>query len=159
MSLLNFREYLIEQSQERYPSFIIHAPAISRKTWFAERVKDRFDKVYGVKIMDLQDEFSSKADELWAHGSMSPAELKKYLFSLKYNERILIIDNPDFLINTWSEDQKVQFVSIIENGISAESTKLIFIFIIQTDLVIVQKIIENSKSNPRIIHMRMFAEF
>ena len=159
MELFSFKEYLIEQSQERYRSFIIHAPAISRKTWFTERVRERFGKKYGVMVIDLQTEFASNPDLGSRIDSFSPSELKMYLLAQSCEERVIIIDNPDLLLNTWNEEEKVQFVRIIEDGIKSEETEKILIFVIQTDPGITQKIIKNTKGHPRILPLEAFADF
>jgi len=159
MELLDFKDYLISQSQERYRTFIIYAPPISRKTWFAERVKERFGNKYGVMVIDLQTEFASNPDLGSRIDSFSPSELKMYLLAQSCEERVIIIDNPDLLLNTWNDEEKAQFVRIVEDGIKSEETEKILIFIIQTDPGITQKKIKNTKGHPRILPLDAFADF
>jgi len=159
MSLVDFRKYLVEQSQERYKPFVIFAPAVGRKTWFAEKVKARFDHEFGVCIHDLQREFLHDPKLSAAISTFSPEEFRSYILGIECVEKVVLFDNCDFLINTWDDVEKERFARIIEGGIKAEDSPKVLVFFLQPDPIITSKPLPNSKQNPRILPLASFADF
>ena len=158
MTLIDFKDYLIEQSQERYKSFLIFAPAMGRKTWFAERVKARLDNEYGIFIHDLQREFMQHSKLSSKISTFTPENFRNYILGINCEEKVIIFDNCDFLINTWHDSEKEQFLRIIESGIKAADSPKVLVFLIQTDPVITNKEILNSKRHPRVLPLDAFSD-
>lgn len=158
MALIDFKDYLIEQSQERYKSFLIFAPAMGRKTWFAERVKAQLHHVYGICIHDLQREFLRNSQLNAKISTFTPEEFRDYILGINCEEKVIIFDNCDFLINTWHDSEKQQFLRIIESGIKSEDSSKVFVFLIQPDPAITNKEILNSKQHPRVLPLDAFSD-
>ena len=150
---MNFHDYLNRQNNEDRRAFVIHYPAKSGKTSFARRICETRQDAY---LLDLQHYFLE-------HPELPPIQrcgvtaLKNLLLSLKRPERVLVVDNPDFLLNTWSNEEKVTFVNWLRVELrSPADTEKTLVFVIQSDDVIATADMRNSYGEPRVLALNQF---
>lgn len=150
---MNFDEYLNRQNNEDRRAFVIHYAAKSGKTDFARRICKTHEDAY---LLDLQSYFLD-------HPELPPIQrcglstLKGILLSLESPERVLVVDNPDFLLNTWSGEDKRDFVTWLRIQLrSPADTEKTLVFLIQSDDVIATSDIRNSYGEPRVLALNEF---
>jgi len=68
-----------------------------------------------------------------------------------------VVDNPDFLLNTWSDEEKHDFVTWLRIQLrSPADTEKTLIFVIQSDDVIAAADIRNSHGEQRVLALNQF---
>jgi hypothetical protein len=151
--LINFLRYLNQQSAEDKRAFIIHYPALSGKTDFAKRAATLRPGIY---YLDLQETFIN-------HPNLPPISqcgfsfLKDFLLGLQIPEDCIVIDNPDFLFNTWEREDKNALLHWIKVQLRSPSvSEKTFIFIIQNDDILASAQFNNSCGQPRILSLNEF---
>lgn len=150
---MNVHDYLRRQNAEYNRSFIIHYPAQTGKTRFARRICETREDAY---LFDLLSHFVEHPD-LPPIQRCSVAVLKSVLLKLNISQRVLIVDNPDFLINTWSPDEKEEFLNWL--GVLLRSpgdTEKTMVFVVQTDGLISNSDLRNSHHEPRVLPLDAF---
>jgi hypothetical protein len=150
---MNFHDYLNHQKAEDRRAFIIHYPAKSGKTCFARRVVETRRDVH---LLDLQEHFLN-------HPGLPPVRqwdfkaLRSLLLSLDVPQSVIIVDNPDFLFNTWSTEDKRALLDWVRVGLrSPAETEKIFIFMVQDDDLISTSNFSNSHGEPRVLAVNQF---
>lgn len=127
---MNFRDYLNRQKAEDRRAFIIYARACGGKTAFARRVCGSRKDVH---LLDLQDYFLGHP-ELPSIAQMNPKRLELLLLNLPADVSVIIVDNMDFLFNTWQPDQKQEFLNWLRVRLRSPSvTPKTFVFFLQDD--------------------------
>ena len=153
MSLLSLADYVATQATESYRSCIIHGPAMSGKTRLERRMRD----VLGAYILDLQAHFVANPDLCARIDRYRPKDLERLLLVLDAPESLVVVDNPDFLLNTWTPGHKREFVAMIDHRLrSPRDTEKTFAFLIQSDPVIARHELTNTRGQPRILPMSAF---
>lgn len=151
--MINFLQYLNQQMTEDKRAFIIFAPACSGKTVFARRAAGlRKD----IDYLDLQYAFLKQSD-------LPPVKqcdfnfLKKYLLELKTPQEVILVDNADFLFNTWRDEEKQKLLQWIRIQLRAPGdSEKTFIFMIQTDDVLSAAQFNNSIGQARVLPLYEF---
>jgi len=149
----DLREYLAVQRQETFRACIIHAPAMGHKTEIARRMRD----LLGVYLLDLQAYFLDhpKLPARIAH--FDPQDLEKLLLQLDVPQSVVVVDNVDFLLNVWSPARRKQFAGMVDLRLKSPGvTSKTFVFMIQTDPVITNQPLENTRGTPRILPLDAF---
>ena len=150
---MNFHEYLDRQKTEDRRAFIIHFPAKSGKTEFARRVQDVRSDVY---LIDLQAYCASQLDLHPIRRFGFPA-LRSLLLSLDVPQPVILVDNPDFLFNTWNAEQKQALLHWLRIELrSPTDTAKTFVLIIQDDDVLAQADFRNAYAQPRVLALNAF---
>jgi hypothetical protein len=150
MTRFSLPDYIATQATERYRAFIIHGPAMSGKTRLARRMRD----VLGAHVLDLQAHFVADPDLCARIDRYRPRDLERMLLALDVPESLVAVDNPDFLINTWTPRHKKEFVAIVDHRLHSPTvTDKTFVFLIQTDPVIARRELTNTRGQPRILPM------
>ncbi|MGA9350779.1 MAG: hypothetical protein WBW48_18515 [Anaerolineae bacterium] len=153
MSRLKLPDYIATQATESYRAFIIHGPAMSGKTRLAQRMVD----VLGAYVLDLQAHFVAHRDLCARIDRYRPRDLERLLLALDVPESLVVVDNLDFLLNTWSPHHKRELVAMIDRRLrSPRDTDKTFAFLIQTDPVIVRHELTNTRGQPRILPIDAF---
>ena len=153
MTLLRLPDYVDTQATESYRAFIIHGPAMSGKTLLARRMRD----VLGAYILDLQAHFAGDADLCARIDRYRPRDLERLLLALDVPESLVVVDNMDFLINTWTPRHTQEFVAMVDHRLrSPGDTDKTFVFLIQTDPAIVRQELTNTRGQPRILPIDAF---
>jgi hypothetical protein len=149
----DLRRYLITQGQERYRACIIHAPAMGHKTELARRIRD----VLGAYLLDLQAYFLEHPNLAAKIDRFGPDDLESLLLRLQVAPRLVVVDNLDFLLNTWSRARLEQFVAMVDvRLVSPDVTDKTFVFFVQTRPEIVSRQLTNTRGQPRILPLDAF---
>lgn len=148
---MNFHDYLNRQKTEDRRAFIVHYPARSGKTQFARQVANsRPDVVY----LDLQQYFIDHPPSSHQYGF---SELKSLLLNLDVSESVVLVDNPDFLFNTWLKRDQSDFSNWLKIQLRSPGvTKQTFVFFVQTDPFFERMDLENSQGESRILPLNAF---
>lgn len=153
MTLLSLPDYIAAQATESYRAFIIHGPPMCGKTRLARRMQE----VLGAYMLDLQAHFVANPDLCARIDRYRPQDLERLLLALEAPESLVVVDNPDFLINTWTPGHKREFVAMVDRRLrSPRDTEKTFAFLIQTDPVIVRHELTNTRGLPRILPIDAF---
>ncbi len=153
MTRLKLSAYVATQFTESYRAFIIHGPAMSGKTRLARRMQD----VLGAYVLDLQAHFVAHPDLCARIDRYRPRDLEQMLLALDVPESLVVVDNLDFLLNTWTPRHRREFVAMVDRRLrSPMDTNKTFVFLIQTDPVIVRHDLTNTLGQPRILPIDAF---
>jgi hypothetical protein len=153
MPWLKLPDYIAAQATESYRAFIIHGPAMSGKTRLAQRMQDAL----GAYILDLQAHFVADTDLCASIDRYRPRDLERLLLALGVPESLVVVDNPDFLLNTWTPRHKREFVAMVDRRLrSPRDTDKTFVFLIQTDPAITRHELINTRGQPRILPIDAF---
>ena len=153
MTKVDMRGYVATQGQERCRAFIIHAPAMQHKTALARRMRD----VLEGHLLDLQVYFLERPELAQRIDTFRPDDLEKILLGLDVPQSIVVVDNLDFLLNTWSNQPIEQFVGMVDLRLkSPDTTHKTFVFVIQSNPVILRHKLQNSRGQPRILPREVF---
>lgn len=151
--MINFYRYLDQQSSEDKRAFIVHYPAKSGKTLFAKRAAAQRTDIY---YLDLQEAFL-KQPNLPKITQCGFVFFKEYLLGLHVKEEFILIDNPDFLFNTWRIEDKQALLHWMKVQLRSPGvTKKTFIFFIQNDETLATAQFNNSYGEPRILSLNEF---
>lgn len=153
MPRIKLPDYIAIQATESYRAFIIHGPAISGKTRLAWRMAD----VLGAYVLDLQAHFVADPSLCARIDRYRPHDLERLLLALDVPESLVVIDNMDFLLNTWSPKHRRELVAVVDKRLrSPGDTDKTFVFLIQADPVIVRHELTNTQGQPRILPIDAF---
>ena len=151
--MFNFFKYLDQQSSEDKRAFIVHYPAKSGKTAYA---KGAAAQRANILYLDLQKTFLKEPD-LPKITQCGFEFLKKYLLELPVAEEFVLIDNPDFLFNTWTTEEKQALLYWLKGQLrSPRVTEKTFIFFIQSDEILATNQFNNSCGQPRVLPLNEF---
>jgi hypothetical protein len=145
--------YLATQATERYRACIFYGPAMGGKTRLAWRMRD----LLGAYVLDLQNHFLSNPDLCARIDLFRPRDLERLLLGLNVPQSIVVVDNPDFLLNTWSAPMKREFVAMIDQRLQSPAvTEKTFVFLVQTDALIAHAALTNTRGDPRVLPIEAF---
>jgi hypothetical protein len=145
---VDLREYLAIQGQERRRAFIIHAPAMEHKTALARRMRD----LLGAYLLDLQAHFLEHPELAERVDRFRPRDLEELLLGLDVPQKVVVVDNVDFLLNTWTNKRLGEFVGMVDLRLkSPDTTDKTFVFVVQTNPVLLRHELKNSRGQPRIL--------
>ena len=148
MSKYDLRQYLASQGQETFRACIIHAPAMSHKTELGRRIRDAL----GAYQLDLQAYFLEHPELAERIDRFRPGDLEKLLLKLDVSESIVVVDNVDFLLNTWTRRHLEEFVAMVDLRLKSPGvTDKTFVFMVQSNPVILKHEVTNTRSQPRIL--------
>jgi len=146
IQLINF------QTREQYRAIMILGPADCGKTRYAKLLAQKIK----AKYFDMLEIFVDDEDLSKSIDTFDVSRFKEYLLNLVVNEAVIIIDNMDFLLNTWSEREKSEFFNLVEK-LRSNETKKAFCFFVQEEDIFNSKPILNSRNENRIIHFSQIA--
>jgi len=150
---MNFHDYLNRQNNEDKRAVVIHYPAKSGKTLFARRICETRKDAY---LLDLQRYFLDHPELLPIH-KCDLTKLQGILLSINVSESVLVVDNPDFLFNTWDEGEKDAFLYWLRVQLrSPVVTEKTMVFIIQDDELLARADFRNSHGEPRVLALNEF---
>ena len=150
---MNFHEYANRQQSEDRRAFIVHYGPKKGKTRFARRICETRSDAH---LLDLLAYFL-------AHPELPPIQkcsfetLKQLLLGLDVPQDIVIIDNPDFLFNTWSSEEKQNLLNWFRVQLRSPSvTRKTFALIIQTDEILAAADLRDSCGDVRVLALNEF---
>jgi len=149
---MNFRDFLETQKTEDRQAIILHAPAMVGKTDFVKQLTNLGEGIHYIDFLATYIENPHPPIHL-----MGFTGFRDYLLSLSYpqNYSVIIVDQLDFLLNTWDKSEKEKFIQWIKFTLRSPSVvKHTFVFVLQTDETITNAEIENSLGQSRIINLK-----
>lgn len=148
------RAYLRTQQQETYRAFIVYAPAMRGKTAWARRLRDEL----GAYLFDLQQYFAEHPELVKEIDLFEPEDLEELLLGLDVPESVVVVDNVDFLLNTWTDADRDHLIGMVERRFKSPGvTNKTFVFMIQEHPRLLRRPLPNSRSQPRVVALRQFA--
>lgn len=112
------------QLNERYKNLLIHGPALCGKTDLAKKISLK----YKCKYISLLELVVNDKDIKYNIDIFRPSRLIQYIKGSEEENRLIVVDQIDFLINTWTDSQVREFMVFIDKN-QAESC---YIFVMQT---------------------------
>lgn len=150
---MNFHDYLNRQQNEDRRAFVVHYGAKTGKTRFARRVCETRGDAY---LLDLLAYFLD-------HPELPPIQkcdfdvLKELLLKLNVAQDVILVDNADFLFNTWRREEKQRLLNWLQVQLRSPAvTRKTFVFFIQTDDIIAAADLRNSANEPRVLPLNAF---
>ena len=149
----DLRNFLTKQAQETCRAFIIHAPAMAGKTALARRMEEEL----GAYRFDLQDYFLTHPETASGIDRFRPRDLESIILNLEVTQKVIVVDNIDFLLNVWTPNMKREFLEIVNLRLkSPDITSKTFVFLVQTDPLISQYRFTHKQRQPRILPLDAF---
>jgi len=153
VSKYDLQQYLVTQSQETYRACIIHAPAMGGKSATARRVRDLLD----AHLLDLQAYLLERPVLAVRIDRFRPGDLEALLRALDVPQPLVVVDNLDFLLNTWTRGQVEEFVGTIDLRFKSPGvTDKTFVFFLQPHPDVVRHALHNTRGQPRILPLDAF---
>lgn len=150
---MDFQGYLNRQNNEDRRAFIIHAPPVSGKTYFAWRIVETRQDAY---LCDLQKYFLENPGLPPVH-QVGLDELWEILLKVETDKNVVVVDHADFLFNTWGRKGKEGFVNFIQVQLrSPRDTLKTYVFVIQRDSEMTQSQFQNSYGEARVLKLSEF---
>ena len=145
---MKIKEFIAEQLHERYKHFVIYGPPLQGKTKLAKHIVDIFGGIY----IDLLKEFQKDVGKKNGIDIFGPSKLITFLNQYNHgNKKLMVIDQVDFLINTWDENQFRELMVFID--LNQSEVGCMFIMhnyrILERD----NPIKENDKGHNRLINI------
>ena len=150
--LIDLVQLIDFQTKEQYRTVMILGPANCGKTRFAKLLAEKIN----AKYIDLLEIFVDDENLSKSIDTFDVFSLKKYLLKLATEEPVIIVDNIDFLVNTWSDREKGEFLNLIDK-LRSNETKKTFCFFAQEEGIFDSNRILNSGNESRIIHFDQIA--
>lgn len=166
MKLENFME---EQLRERYKHFIIYGPPMQGKTKLAMRVSELFGGIY----IDLLDEFQRDNGKKEMIDVFGPDKLIAYVKERRHTSlnnrnssegeecpqselknthaKLLVVDQMDFLINTWDDNQFRELLAYADQN----QSEFCCMFVIHNYRILERETLikDNDKGHNRLINI------
>lgn len=146
---MNFIQFLATQQLEDRQAIVVHGPALSGKTKFVNQLINLNENIF---LIDFLSSYIQNPDP--PIHLMGFSAFKEYLLSLEIPDKykIVVIDQLDFLFNTWDRSEKEKFIQWLRTGLRSPSVvKQVYVFFIQTDDIINKSKLINSLGQNRII--------
>lgn len=145
--LINLIDFIQTLKNKRYKNIIIYSNPIINRTDFAVS----FAKKYKFKYLDLLDKFNNDIDLKNDIEFFNFEKLKKLLIKESENEKVLMIDKIDFLINTWDSNGYENLLFLVNQvwNNAMEVYRTILIIFINTNITVL-----NCSSRERIFDIK-----
>lgn len=149
-------EYLEILSQERFRAIIIHvAPQQSR---LLSRFAQNITKNLPGKYLDLLDKFIQSDNLKRRIDSFSTEDLRELLVEESKGSLLLVVDRPDFLLDTWRKREREDFFRMLTDQWDGykDRMKAMIIICLQTSYEIENLKISDSLGNSRVFSLADF---
>ena len=126
---MNFAKYLEQQTHEDRQAFIIHYPRLSGKTQFIQKACQVISGFYYIDLLD----YTLTNPDLSSLENIDLSRFKSLLLDLDKSQSeetsALVIDQADFMFNTWDADEKQEFIHWLRTSLRTPSVvkKLLFL--------------------------------
>ena len=151
-NLINLEDFVDMLLEERHRTFIVHSELMSGKSKYAKR----FTKKIGGKYLDLLERFREDKKLKNNIDTFNIKELETLLIEEAKDTNLLIVDNIEFLLNTWGEDRYDLLFRLIKekwNSFYSYYKATLGIFLISNYKIMNMKLNTN-KDKARIFHLQ-----
>ena len=144
-------DFIEEQLHERYKHFIIYGPPMQGKTKLAKRISVVFKGIY----IDLLDEFQKDNAKKGIIDVFGPARLITYIEERATGKdshvKFLVVDQMDFLINTWDDNQFRELLAYTDQN----QSEFCCMFVIHNYRILERETLikDNDKGHNRLINI------
>ena len=145
---MKIKEFIAEQLHERYKHFVIYGPPLQGKTKLAKHIADIFDGIY----IDILKEFQEDIGKKNGIDIFGPSKLITFLNQYNHGDnKLMVIDQMDFLINTWDDNQFREFLVYIDQN----QSEVCRMFIMHNYRILERDnpLKENDKGHSRLINI------
>lgn len=143
---MNISQFIDEQLKERYKNFIIYGPINNEKTKIAKNIAKKMNGEYFSLIEIFRTDISLKSEI----DTFDPIKLNNFIKrELVKDKKLIIIDEIDFLINTWNDYEFSEFMKYVERT----EENVCCIFILENHRLLRKFNFENDKGKKRIINI------
>ncbi len=145
---MNLELFIQEQLHERYKHFVIYGPALYGKTQLAKKIAADFEGLY----IDMLKEFCEDLRKKESIDIFGPQRLLAYVQGLvTAGKDIVVIDQLDFLFNTWDDNQMREFFVYVDQN---QSDVCCIFFMHNYRMVEREDLVKiNDRGKPRLINM------
>ncbi|MBA3063702.1 MAG: hypothetical protein FP833_12270 [Atribacteria sp.] len=151
-NFINLEDFVDMLLEERHRTFIVHSEPMSGKSKYAKR----FAKKIGGKYLDLLEQFREDRNLKNSIDTFSIKELEILLVEEAKDTNLLIVDNIEFLLNTWGEDRYDLLFRLIKekwNSFYSSYEATLGIFLISNCKIMNMKL-KTNKDKSRIFHLQ-----
>lgn len=152
-TLIDIFQFIDVQSRESFRAFFIVGRANSGKSRFARKVAEQALGYY----LNLLELFMKRSDLSEMIDSFRPEQLERLLLAMESDSDLIIVDDIDFLLNTWTDRAKEEFVNRFLRLRSGVTDK-IFCFVAQEDDVFEKVEFRNTMGQSRILNPHEIAD-
>lgn len=155
---MDLQAYLRQLGREKFRSIIIHAPSEQSKVFrqFANRIPTYTSGTY----LDILEFFSSDSKLCSTVDRFNPENLKVLLQEQSANQPVLVVDQMDFLIDSWRKRERQAFYRMISKQWNSflPSMGATLIFCLQSSTELISQKITDSHGKTRIHPLSNFNE-
>jgi len=152
-TLIDIHQFIDVQSRESFRAFFIVGRANSGKSRFARKVAERAQGYY----LNLLELFLKRSDLAEKIDTFRPEQLERLVLATESPSALFIVDDIDFLLNTWTNRTKDEFVNRFLRLRSGVTDK-IFCFVAQEDDVFEKVDFRNTMGQSRILNIHEIAD-
>lgn len=138
-------DFIDIQLKERYKHFIVYSLPMTGTTGYAKKACKEYDGYY----LDVLKELKNYEDILNNIDMFYPEDFFNWLKKYNNKNKFIVVDNFDFLINTWRNEQEEIFLNLVEK----QESEIMYIFFMQERKFIKKRSIENISGKSRIISL------
>ncbi|MEI8132003.1 MAG: hypothetical protein WCG34_06185 [Leptolinea sp.] len=153
---MNGLDYLNHLGQERYRTFVLHAPPhkSAALTLFCQKLSQKVNCKY-LDLLDLFIQDTSLSEHI---DTFSPEELKKLLVAQSRGVPLIVLDRGDFLLDTWRKDERQVFYRLLNNQWDGfmEGMRARLLICLQSSPEIETLKFQDSQENSRIFQLADF---
>jgi len=148
---IDLKALIDHQRHERYRALLILAEPGQGRSRKAHRLADRI----GAHYLNLLDYLEARPELCARIDRFGIDELEELLLGLETPEEIVVVDDLDFLLNTWREGQREAFVEILldQRLDTLERGVKLLIFFALNDAYLRQHSLTNTRGENRILRL------
>jgi len=151
--LIDILQFIDIQSRESFRAFFIVGRANSGKSRFARKIVERAQGYY----LNLLELFMKRSGLSEMVDTFRPEQLERLLLAMESDSTLFVVDDIDFLLNTWTDKTKDEFVNRFLRLRSGVTDK-IFCFVVQEDEVFEKVEFRNTIGQSRILNLHEIAD-
>lgn len=151
-NLVNLKEFIKALSGERHRTFIVHSDPASGKSKYARQLA----KYVGGKYLDLLERFGKDERLKSQIDIFGVKDLESLLVEEAKGTNLLIVDNAEFLLNTWDEDGYDLLFGLLRRHWDSfkPSYRATLVFFLTTNRKIRELELNTSKGETRVFHLK-----
>lgn len=149
--LIDLKTLIEQQKSERFRAILVLFESHQK----ASRKARKLSKKVNGQYFDLLNYFEGKPDLCERIDRFGIDELEDFLVNHPFEEEIVVIDSIDFLLDTWTSNEREAFVNLLlaKRLDSFERNVNLYVFFALNDIYLRQTKLLNSKKESRILKL------